>query len=112
MLLPSIMKEESTKELMIKLSGSMIMPTFKNNKTFNSSISKKEDFKKHSMTLKLKPKLRKKDLYNKLKPDTNSKLRTSPAIMKREFIYKIWRNKLRINTQLKESECKKEFVKR
>ena len=26
---------------MIKLSGSMIIPTFKSNKTFNSSISKK-----------------------------------------------------------------------
>jgi len=56
MLLPNIMKEESTKELTIKFSDLMNRRTLRNNKIFNSSVNKKEDSKKH-LTI-LKPRLR------------------------------------------------------
>lgn len=62
MLLLNIMKEESTKESTIKLSDLMNKQIFNNNKTSNSSVNKKEDFKRHSMMLKLRLKLKNKAL--------------------------------------------------
>lgn len=108
----NIIKEEFTKELMMKLLDLINTLTFNKNKIQNSQHKRKGFSIKLSKMENIKQNLKDQVLYNRLRQDIKLKLNNSPNTIKKETGQKTFKSKSELNIHHKSVECKTESEKK